>query len=76
MPDIADVNNLIELMHQIGVEITHKKEKHILLCKNIRCEYFETEDYYKKVALKRLYNVAWPTISTFRICSSTQTGWR
>src|SRR5574344_1398411 len=49
VPDIADVNNLIELMHQIGVEITHKKEKTYTFCaKNIRCEYFETEDYYKK----------------------------
>jgi len=49
VPDIADVNNLIELIHQIGVEITHKKEKTYTFCaKNIRHEYFETEDYYKK----------------------------
>ena len=54
IPDILDVNNLIELLHDLGVEI-NKIESGVLTFKseNIDISYTETEEFRRKSASMR-----------------------
>lgn len=49
VPDIKDVNKLIELLGELGVEINRiSKDTYTFQAKNIDLDYFQSEDFRKK----------------------------
>ena len=54
IPDILDVNNLIRLLEDIGVEITRHGKGDMTFCaKDIKLEFLHSEDYLKRCAKLR-----------------------
>ncbi len=54
IPDILDVNNLIRLMEEIGVEVEHlEREKYAFTAREINLEYLSTEAFRKRAASLR-----------------------
>lgn len=49
IPDISDVNNLIELLHRMGVSITFNGPgSYTFEAKNVNTGYFDTDDYFRR----------------------------
>ncbi|HEX2394051.1 MAG TPA: UDP-N-acetylglucosamine 1-carboxyvinyltransferase, partial [Bacteroidales bacterium] len=54
IPDILDVNNLIDLVHSLGVKVTrHSRNSCSFSADNINIEYLLTEDFKKRSASLR-----------------------
>jgi len=54
IPDILDVNNLIQLIADMGVEVTRlDKNTYRFKAENINFDYFNTKEYYQKSASLR-----------------------
>ena len=54
IPDILDVNNLISLIADMGVEVNRiKADTYTFKAKNVNLEYLHTEDFYRKSASLR-----------------------
>jgi len=78
LPDIIDVNKLINLLQTMGVK-TEKVEKgtFIFQAKEINLDYFETEDFKKKSRIFKRFNYdCWSTFSALRSRIYSKTRWR
>lgn len=54
LPDILDINNLIELMKGMGVDVTRTSKSEVTLhAKDINHEYFDTEDFHERATRLR-----------------------
>jgi len=54
LPDILDINNLIELMKGMGVEVKRTSKSEVTLqAKDINHEYFDTEDFHERATRLR-----------------------
>ncbi len=54
IPDIRDVNKLIELLSDMGVEVKYLSNESYRFCaKNVNIDYLETEDFRKKASSLR-----------------------
>lgn len=54
VPDIRDVNKLIELLSDLGVEVKYLSNESYRFCaKNVDIDYLETEDFRKKASSLR-----------------------
>ncbi|HEY9118097.1 MAG TPA: UDP-N-acetylglucosamine 1-carboxyvinyltransferase [Roseivirga sp.] len=54
IPDIRDVNKLIELLADMGVEVKYLNNESYYFCaKNVNIDYLETEDFRKKASSLR-----------------------
>lgn len=54
VPDILDVNKLIELLSDMGVEVTHLGGESYKFCaKNVNIDYLETQDFRTKASSLR-----------------------
>lgn len=54
LPDILDINNLINLLCGMGVEVTrHSRNEATLCAKNIDFDYFHTTDFYERATKLR-----------------------
>ena len=54
LPDILDINNLIELMKGMGVGVTRTSKSEVTLhAKDINHEYFDTEDFHERATRLR-----------------------
>ncbi|PLX04507.1 MAG: UDP-N-acetylglucosamine 1-carboxyvinyltransferase, partial [Marinilabiliales bacterium] len=67
IPNIRDVNKLIELVNCLGVEVTKKNEStYSFRAENINLDYLETEEFQKKAsALRGSIMVLGPLLSRF-----------
>ncbi|MBO7073339.1 MAG: UDP-N-acetylglucosamine 1-carboxyvinyltransferase [Bacteroidales bacterium] len=54
LPDILDINNLIDLMRGMGVDVDRKSPSEVTLqAKNINHEYFDTKDFHERATKLR-----------------------
>lgn len=54
LPDILDINNLIELMKGMGVDVKRTSKSEVTLqAKDINHEYFDTEDFHERATRLR-----------------------
>ena len=54
LPDILDINNLIELMKGMGVDVRRTSKSEVTLqAKDINHEYFDTEDFHERATRLR-----------------------
>ena len=54
LPDILDINNLIDLMRGMGVDIDRKSPSEVTLhAKHINHEYFDTKDFHERATKLR-----------------------
>lgn len=54
LPDILDINNLIELMKGMGVDVKRTTKSEVTLqAKDINHEYFDTEDFHERATRLR-----------------------
>ncbi len=54
VPDILDVNNLIQLLRDLGVEVTRIDEKdYAFRAANVNLDYLNTDDFFRKSASLR-----------------------
>ncbi len=54
IPDILDVNNLIQLLQDMGVEVEKKAtNSYTFQARNIKLDYLETEEFYRQSASLR-----------------------
>lgn len=67
IPNILDVNNLISLLGDMGVEITcESPDTYTFKAKNLNQDYFQTEDFYQKsAALRGSIMIVGPLVARF-----------
>jgi len=67
IPDILDVNNLISLLGDMGVEITKtKSDTYIFKAENVNLDYLQSEDFYSKSAsLRGSVMIVGPMVARF-----------
>jgi len=67
LPDILDVNNLIDLLGDMGVEINRKSTATCTFkAENINLEYLQTEDFYRQSAsLRGSVMIVGPMVARF-----------
>ncbi len=67
LPDILDVNNLIDLLEHIGVEVTREEAGRCTFCAaDINLDYLQTDDFYRKsAALRGSIMIAGPLVARF-----------
>ncbi|KAF0128915.1 MAG: UDP-N-acetylglucosamine 1-carboxyvinyltransferase [Bacteroidetes bacterium] len=67
LPDIVDVNNLIDLLQSMGTEVHRFSGSHVSLkASNIDLEYLLTDDFYKKASrLRGSIMIAGPLLTRF-----------
>jgi UDP-N-acetylglucosamine 1-carboxyvinyltransferase len=67
IPDILDVNNLIGLLGDMGVEITKtKSDTYIFKAENVNLDYLQSEDFYRKSAsLRGSVMIVGPMVARF-----------
>ncbi|MDD4990799.1 MAG: UDP-N-acetylglucosamine 1-carboxyvinyltransferase [Paludibacter sp.] len=67
IPDILDVNNLISLLGDMGVEITKKnKDTYTFKAENVNLDYLQSEDFYSKSAsLRGSVMIVGPMVARF-----------
>lgn len=67
IPNIIDVTNLIDLLSEMGVEVTPKSEnEYVFKAENINLSYLHTEQFYKKSAsLRGSVMIVGPLIARF-----------
>jgi len=67
IPDILDVNNLIGLLGDMGVEITKtKSDTYIFKAENVNLDYLQTDDFYSKSAsLRGSVMIVGPMVARF-----------
>ena len=54
LPNILDINNLIDLMRGMGVDVDRKSPSEVTLqAKNINHEYFDTKDFHERATKLR-----------------------
>jgi UDP-N-acetylglucosamine 1-carboxyvinyltransferase len=76
VPDIADVNSLIELLDEMGVSIERPEKNTIILqANNINPDYFVTEEFRKRSGkLRGTVMLAGPMLARFRKAYIPQPG--
>lgn len=67
LPDIVDVNNLIDLLAGMGTAVTRHSPHHVSLqAANIRMEYLLSDDFYQKASrLRGSVMIAGPLLARF-----------
>lgn len=67
IPDILDVNNLIELLRNMGVEVTRlSADTYTFKAKNIDLQFLESEEFYNKSAsLRGSVMIVGPLVARF-----------
>ena len=54
LPDILDINNLIDLMRGMGVSVERKSQSEVTLqARNINHDYFDTDDFHQRATRLR-----------------------
>ena len=53
IPDIRDVNNLIQLLKDIGVKVSKKENTYTFLAKELNLDYLESDEFVQKCAALR-----------------------
>ena len=54
LPDILDINNLIDLMRGMGVDVDRKSKSEVTLqARNINHDYFDTDDFHQRATRLR-----------------------
>ena len=76
VPNILDVNNLISLLGDMGVEITHlSADTYIFKAENINLDYLQTDDFYRKSAsLRGSVMIVGPLVARFGKASIPKPG--
>jgi len=67
IPDILDINNLIDLLKDMGVEVNRiSPDTYTFKAENINMDYLQTEDFYKKSAsLRGSVMIVGPLVARF-----------
>ncbi len=67
LPNILDINNLIDLMRGMGVDVDRKSPSEVTLqAKNINHEYFDTKDFHERATkLRGSVMILGPLIARF-----------
>ena len=78
IPDILDINNLIDLLKDMGVEVNRiSPDTYTFKAENINMDYLQTEDFYKKSAsLRGSVMIVGPLVARFWQSYYSETRWR
>ncbi len=76
VPDILDVNNLIKLLSDMGVEVSKKNaDTYAFKAENIHLEYLETEEFYQQsAALRGSVMIVGPLVARFGVAMIPKPG--
>jgi len=76
VPDILDVNNLIKLLSDMGVEVSKiKADTYAFKAENIHLEYLETEEFYQQsAALRGSVMIVGPLVARFGVAMIPKPG--
>jgi len=76
VPDIRDVNKLIELLGDMGVEVKKQaQEEYVFQAKNINLDYLKTDEFKRKAAsLRGSIMIVGPLLSRFKKAYIPQPG--
>ncbi|MCE5332845.1 MAG: UDP-N-acetylglucosamine 1-carboxyvinyltransferase [Bacteroidales bacterium] len=76
VPDILDVNNLINLLRNMGVEVSRiNTDTYTFKAENINLEYLETEEFYlQSAALRGSVMIVGPLVARFGVAMIPKPG--
>lgn len=76
VPDILDVNNLIKLLSDMGVEVSKiNADTYAFKAENIHLEYLETEEFYQQsAALRGSVMIVGPLVARFGVAMIPKPG--
>jgi len=76
VPDILDVNNLIKLLSDMGVEVSKiNADTYAFKAENIHLEYLETEEFYQQsTALRGSVMIVGPLVARFGVAMIPKPG--
>ena len=78
IPDIRDVNKLIELLQHLGVRVEQTgviKGEFTFEAKDIQLDYLETPDFKKQAAaLRGSIMIGWPAAGPLWLCEDSEAG--
>ncbi len=76
VPDILDVNRLIELLQGLGVKVNRRSEnEYVFKADDINLDYLQTPEYYKKAtSIRGGVMILGPMLARFGMCYLPQPG--